>query len=119
MVGERALGIGEGPPGERLVEVLSGHEECSCREGEREGVDGGEDAGEAQRRADALEEVGRVNEAPLGVVALAVLLALGFNRGVEAGGEGVVGDLLCSEGSDALAPLDGFWFAYLRRRRTS
>ena len=86
--------------------------------GEREDVDEGEDASEA-RRADALKEVSRVNEAPLGVVALAGLLALGFDREVEAGGEGVVGDLLCSEGSDALSPLDGFWFPYFRKYGTS
>ena len=62
-------------------------------------MDEGEDAGEA-RHTDALQEAGGVvDEAPLGVVALAGLLALGFDHEAEAGGEGVVGDFLCSEGS--------------------
>ena len=111
--------FGEGQLGERLVEVPGGHEERSCREGDHEDVDEGEDAGEA-RHADALKEAGHVvDEAPLGVVALAGLLALGIDREMEAGGEGIEGDLLCSEGSDALAPLDGFWIPSSRGWRTS
>ena len=39
VVAERALVFGEGQPGERLVEVLGGHEERRCREGEHEDVD--------------------------------------------------------------------------------
>ena len=118
VIAERALVFGEGQLGERLVEILGGHRERSGREGEHEDVDGGEDAGEA-RHTDALQEAGRVvDEAPLGVVALAGLLAHGFDHEAEAGSEVVVGHLLCSERFDALALLDALRRTPVARLRT-